>query len=146
MSTIKYDYYIVDNLKYNSKKINDVSASEVNDEQVSYQYSQPTLGLSNGNESLYFKANISVQTKILDQLFREISFDLVVFYQVEWSNSETVDDIVKKYNKDIFLLSLGKVKDIVKSISQVDYRPPILIEDIPMTVQIKISEKKNDKD
>ncbi|MFT8598851.1 MAG: hypothetical protein ABF709_01495 [Leuconostoc pseudomesenteroides] len=142
MSQIKYENYVVDNLQYSTKKIEKLSISDFNEEEVSFQYSQPTLGLSNDNKNIYFKSNINVKTKILEKPFRSISFELLVFYKMIPSDSDTIDDIVEKFNKEMFMLSLGKVKDIVKDVSQIDYRPPVLMEDISLPVKIKISEKK----
>lgn len=145
MSQIRFDNYVVNNLKYSTEIISDAKESDFDREEINFTYKKPSLGLSENRETIFFKADIEVNTKVNSVSFRSIFFQYSVFFNVFDLADDSVKDIINRFNQDVFTVSMLRVKDIVRNISQLDYRQPIVIKDLPLPLKVNV-EPKNIKD
>lgn len=127
---LNFQGYQINHLRYD---IDNVSSEVLNyGEKMSVGFSDVKTGVSIDNSQAVFSCGVLVESKLANGKgeevpFRKITFDYTgIFTVINAKEKEiTKDDILSLFDEGASYIATSYIKDVVKNISNLDYRMPL---------------------
>lgn len=127
---LNFQGYQINHLRYD---INNVSSEVLNyGEKMSVGFSNVKTGVSADNSQAVFSCGVLVESKLVNENdeeipFRKITFDYTGIFTIVNSKKSTFtkEDVLSLFDQGGSYIATSYIKDIVKNISNLDYRMPL---------------------
>lgn len=130
--TLKFENYVVNNLQYSIENTSQYNIPQKT-EKVNVYLNDIKASVSDDEKTVTLHFSVKIETDLKDKnnkaiSFRHLKFDFNIFFSVKGKiNKKSLSDILKNLGINI---AVTHIKDVVKSITSVDYQNPIFISDI----------------